>query len=89
MRLGTRQLELLSSIAGTHRALVVPDKLARGLAAKGLLVSMARAPKNVAADAFLVLTPTAYRAVADALEDGRIPRGTVEEWNAARKGGKS
>lgn len=80
MRLGRHQLDLMSGIAGTHSALVVPNKLTASLERRGLMKSASRT-----GNAFMVLTPAAYREIAAALEDGRIERGTVEEWSGARR----
>lgn len=75
-RLGRKQLQLLSAIAGVRRALVVPDKISRSLCERGLMQSA-----SSKTDGFIVLTPAGYRAVADALERGTIKRLPAEEWN--------
>ena len=78
-RLGKHQLAMLASLAGTHRALVVPDSVTRSLCKRGLMM-----PGGTKTDGFLVMTPAGYRAVADALESGAIVRLPVEQWNKAK-----
>ena len=78
MHLGKRQLEMLAMVAGVQRAIVVPDTLTRSLCTKGAMV-----PGGTVTDGFLVITPAGYRAIADALESGKLERPPVEQWNKA------
>lgn len=80
-RLGVKQIEYLARRAGVFSAQVVPDALTRSLARRGLLTEL-----SDKTDGFLALTPAAYRAVADALDTGRVVRPPVEDWGKAGQG---
>lgn len=73
--LGKHQLEMLATMAGVHRAIVVPDKITRSLCRRGLMIG-----GSDKSDGFLLLTPAAYRTIAEALESGAIVRRPVDEW---------
>ena len=64
MRLGIRQLELLRSV-GTTRALVVADRASSRLCEIGLM-------KEMGDGSFVAVTPAGLRALADAVDAGRI-----------------
>ncbi|MFA1674800.1 hypothetical protein ACDY97_19045 [Rhizobium mongolense] len=66
MKLGTRQLELLRTV-GTTSALVVLDNVSRRLCALGLMKTMGKD-----GDSFACITPNGLRALADAVDAGRI-----------------
>lgn len=74
MKLGIRQLELMRAV-GTTRAIVVADKLSRRLCDLGLMKAMGD-------DSFICITPDGLRALADAVEVGRI-----ELFKMPEKGG--
>lgn len=65
MRLGVRQLTLLRNV-GTTASVVVPDALTRRLCDIGFL--KAHGPGG----SFAAVTPAGLRALADAVEAGRI-----------------
>jgi len=65
VRLGIRQLETLRAV-GTHAALVVPDKTSRRLCALGLMVA------HGDDGSFAAITPAGLRALADAVDAGRL-----------------
>lgn len=69
-RLGSKQLGLLATMAGVGRALVAPDAVSRSLCARGLMEPTGTTPET--ADAFIAVTPSGFRAVADAMEAGLI-----------------
>ncbi|MBS8228165.1 hypothetical protein [Vannielia litorea] len=71
-RLGMRQLEMLKYI-GTTGALIVPDARSQRLCALGLLHSHG---EN---GSFAAITPDGLRALADAVEAGRIALFTMPE----------
>lgn len=75
MPLGKNQLDYLARRAGVFTAQVVPDALTRSLERRGLLVSL-----GGKTDGFLAMTPSGYRAVADALESGAVTRPPLTEW---------
>ena len=64
MRLGKHQLRLLRVLAGGC-FLIVPDRLSRGLVAKGLA-------KEWRPDSFVGITSDGLRALADAADRGRF-----------------
>ena len=74
-RLGKNQLDYLARRAGVFAAQVVPDALTRSLSKRGLVISL-----SDKTDGFLALTPAGYRAVADALEAGKVVRPPVKDW---------
>lgn len=80
-RLGKKQLDYLARRAGVLSAQVVPDALTRSLTKRGMLIGL-----SDKTDGFLALTPDAYRAVADALDTGRVVRPPVEDWGKAGQG---
>ena len=65
MRLGRKQLELLRSV-GTTAALVIPTRRSRRLCDLGLMQS------DNPEGAFAYITPAGLRALADAVDAGRI-----------------
>lgn len=77
-KLGRKQLDMLASIGGVHRALVVPDAVARSLCSRGLMK-----PGGTKTDGLIVLTADGYRAIADALDSGDIVRDPVDQWMGA------
>lgn len=79
-KLGKRQLARLAGMAGVGSALVVPDELSRSLAARGLMEGTGDKPGSE--DAFAVVTAAGYRAVADAIDAGRINH--RPDWAAIR-----
>lgn len=68
-RLGKRQLALMAQLGGVHTYIVVPGPVERSLYARGIM-----APGSSRSQGFAMLTPTGYRAIADALESGAIKR---------------
>lgn len=66
MKLGTRQLKLLRTV-GTTSALVVPDNISRRLCDLGLMKAMGKDGNSLAC-----ITPNGLRALADAVDAGRI-----------------
>lgn len=71
--LGSRQLAYLKALGHPSTYLVVGDAGARSLAKRGLLRAFGKARKG-RRDSFYGITPAGMRALADALEDGRIAR---------------
>lgn len=65
MRLGIRQLRKLRTV-GTRMALVVPDKTSRRLCELGLMVA------HGDDGSFAAITPAGLRALADAVDAGKI-----------------
>lgn len=65
MRLGKNQIDLLRGI-GTHGALVVPNRMSRRLCDLGLLRS------DSSDGSFAYITSAGLRALADAVDDGKI-----------------
>ncbi len=68
MRLGTRQIYLLAALASPFSLLIAGDAVSRSLQKRGLA-----APHFVKnKDGFLGITPRGLRALADAMEAGRL-----------------
>jgi hypothetical protein len=65
MRIGAKQLEILIILATPDRAMIVPGKTERGLIQRGLL----KVEDN---GGFARITPAGLRALADAMEAGRV-----------------
>ena len=63
--LGKHQLELLAGLACPGRALIVPGKVSESLVRRGLL-------KCYDDGSFSCITPNGLRALADALEAGKV-----------------
>jgi hypothetical protein len=63
--LGDRQLDLLRKLCSLTRVLVTPDKVSASLVRRGLL----RETRDGAA---LCISPDGLRAIADAMEAGRV-----------------
>lgn len=76
MKLGTRQLETLRAV-GTTAAIVVPDSITRRLCALGLMASEA-------SGSFAHITPAGLRALADAVDAGRISLFVMPERKGVR-----
>ena len=68
--LGDKQLQRLSMMAHIGNALVVPDDLSRSLCKRGLM--LATGDVDGARDGFIVITPNGLRALADAMDAGRV-----------------
>ncbi len=79
-RLGKRQLDQLAQFAGVFRAVIVPDKLLTSLVKAGMME-----PLSKKSNGFLGLTPAGYRAVADALESGKVVRPPLADWGPKSK----
>lgn len=75
-RLGPRQLELLRNV-GTTSALVIASKRSRHLCELGLMKS------NFESGNFAHITPDGLRALADAVDAGRIQLFTDPKYKAA------
>ncbi|MBY5657132.1 hypothetical protein [Rhizobium leguminosarum] len=71
---GIRQLQTLRAV-GTTAAIVVPDSLTRRLCALGLMASEA-------SGSFAHITPAGLRALADAVDAGRISLFVMPEKKA-------
>lgn len=79
-RLGKNQLARLSSMAHVGFAQVVPDDVARSLVARGLMEPTGDKPG--CEDSFIVVSADGYRAIADAIDAGKIKH--RPDWAAVR-----
>jgi hypothetical protein len=83
MRLGDKQIELLAALGCPTWSMICGDKMLRRLAALGLL-------RPLGDDSFFCITPAGLRALADALDAGRIkqslPKKRSDEDDAPIKG---
>lgn len=79
-RLGKRQLELLSGMAGVGNCLVVPSALSRSLIRRGLMQGTSDQPGR--GDSLAVITAAGYRALADAIDAGLVQH--KPDWAAIR-----
>jgi hypothetical protein len=79
-RLGKNQLEQLARFVGTGRAYVVGDKQLRRLRDLGMMRAVSEER-----DSFFTITSAGLRAVADAMDDGRIPPLSVDDFRKAMK----
>lgn len=77
--LGRKQLDRLAGFGGVHTAQVVPDEVTRSLCKRGLMESI-----SAKTDGFIVVTAAGYRAIADAMDQGKILRPPIEDWNKPR-----
>ena len=68
MRLGNKQLQKLRTL-GPSLCQIVGDDVCRSLAKRGLLAS-----DSEDGEAFYHITPDGMRALADAIDDGKLPR---------------
>lgn len=78
--LGPKQLGFLAGMCHVASAVVVPDSLTDSLVRRGLMEPTGTTPKS--ANAFVVVTAAGYRAIADAIDAGRLPY--KPDFNAIR-----
>jgi hypothetical protein len=76
-RLGIRQVRRLAALSGIGLCQVVPDDVTRSLCLRGLMLGTA--PDG---DGMVVVTPAGLRALADALDAGRMD--WKPDWDAIR-----
>jgi len=74
-KLGKNQINFLARMAGRGSALIVGDRLARSLTERGCLRSLSED-----GDSFYVVTSWGLRAVADAMDSGRLPEITINDF---------
>lgn len=79
-RFGKHQLARLASMAHVGLAQVVPDAVSRSLVARGLMEPTGTKPGTE--DAFIVITAAGFRAIADAIDAGKISN--RPDWERAK-----
>lgn len=78
--LGKRQIDLLAMMTSVGRALVVPNEVSKALCKRGLMEVSGRD-----IDGFVVVTPNGLRALADAMDAGKISH--IPDWEKLKKRG--
>jgi hypothetical protein len=73
-RLGKNQIDFLAGIC-LGRAYIVGDKMMRSLASNGCLQALGKE-----GDSFYVITADGLRAVADALDSGKLPAQSLDAF---------
>lgn len=71
--LGSKQLDLLAMMTHVGNVLVVPNALSLSLCRRGLMEACGKKLPSGRGPGFIVVTAAGLRAVADAIDEGRIP----------------